>query len=67
MWSWLDANKEWLFQGLGVLILGAIIQFFRKRRASTKQVIRSGKNSTNIQAGRDISIVDNKKSNVEQD
>lgn len=46
---------EILFGGLGTAILGYI--FFKKRKEHQSiQKQKSGKNSTNIQAGRDIEI-----------
>lgn len=50
-------NKEWIFGGIGVVVLGGIIklilQFF-KRRDRQFQVTTGG--STAIQAGRDVNI-----------
>ncbi len=56
--DWLVENKEWLFSGIGVAIGAAVIgRFFRtryKKDSNVTQVQRSkGKNSPNIQSGRD--------------
>lgn len=48
--DWLIANKEWVFSGIGVMLLGLFIG----RSAWQRQ--RSGDNSTNNQAGRDINV-----------
>lgn len=54
---WVIDNKQWLFSGVGLAVVvwvGRLI--FKKRSASTTQNIRSGDNSTNIQAGGDINV-----------
>lgn len=66
---WVIDNKEWLFSGVGVVVvvwIGRLI--FKKRYTSSTQTIRSGDSSTNVQAGRDVSIGTKKKGNdVEQE
>jgi hypothetical protein len=53
--EWFLNNKEWIFSGIGVFLLGLIINIvFRKK--SIKQIQKSGKNSKNYQAGGDINI-----------
>lgn len=55
--SWIIRNKEWLFSGVGVVVvawIGRII--YKGRQAAPTQNIRSGSNSTNIQVGRDVNI-----------
>ena len=55
--SWLLDNKQWLFSGVGVGIFGLLGRLFYKQRQNTSfQKIRSGNNSTNLQAGRDINL-----------
>ena len=55
--NWIITNKEWLFSGIGgAVIVGIISIILTKRQSSCSQSIRSGKNSTNYQAGRDIRI-----------
>lgn len=65
MWSWLNENREWLFQGAAVLIPIAIISGIwavarSRRQESTQRKVRqqqrSGSKSTNIQAAGDVSI-----------
>ncbi len=52
------ANKEWLFSGIGVMVLALVGRFFiMKRSASLTQTIHSGNSSSNIQVGRDAHIV----------
>jgi hypothetical protein len=51
--AWLYENKEWVFGGIGAAIITAIIH-----RRSQSQRQRSGDKSTNIQAGRDVNMVD---------
>jgi plastocyanin domain-containing protein len=53
--EWIIKNKDWIFSGIGVFILGLIINWFRKGK-SNSQTQKSGSNSTNFQSGRDINI-----------
>jgi hypothetical protein len=55
------SNKEWIFSGVGVVIAGLILGVFIKKKAGSYQAIKSGNNSKNIQAGRDIHIGDDRK------
>jgi hypothetical protein len=62
VFDWLIQNEQWLFSGIGVAIvswIGALI--FKRNNSSSSQTIRSGNNSTNLQAGRDVNIGSNKK------
>jgi len=62
--AWVIDNKEWLFSGVGVVVVvwvGRLI--FKKTFASSTQTIRSGDSSTNVQAGRDVNIATKKKGN----
>lgn len=60
--SWLFNNKEWLFSGLGLMIIAWIGRLFYKQPQTTSsQHIRSGDSSTNVQAGRDVNIGTKKK------
>lgn len=55
--NWISNNKEWIFSGAGIAIIGLIGRFIYKgTQASSSQNIKSGKNSTNIQVGRDMNI-----------
>ena len=59
---------EVLFSGAGVVIIGWLGRLiFKKTRTSSTQTIRSGDNSTNVQAGRDVSIGTKKGNDVEED
>jgi hypothetical protein len=53
--KWIIDNKEWVFSGIGVAILGWL--FFR---SSNKQVQKGGNNSKNIQVGGNLNINENK-------
>ena len=55
MWSWLNANKEWVFSGVGVAILTGVAAVLLKKR-SLSQNQQSGNNSMNIQAGGNINL-----------
>jgi len=56
--EWIIQNKEWLFSGIGVLvistILGTIIRI--KSGEKTHQNIQSGNNSNNVQAGKNVNV-----------
>lgn len=56
--EWINENKEWIFSGVGVIVISAIINaiFKGKKRKRLTQNQNSGKNSTNIQAGGDIKL-----------
>lgn len=62
--AWVIDNQQWLFSGAGLVVLAWIGRFiFKKRYASSTQIIRSGDVSTNVQAGRDVSVGTKKKAN----
>lgn len=54
--QWILDNKEWLFSGIGVLIISVFLGFIFRKKTDIKQTQKSGKNSTNYQSGRDINI-----------
>lgn len=68
LWAWVIKNKEWLFSGIGVVVIGWVVQlFFKKSNASSTQTIRSGDGSFNVQGGRDVNVgTKNMKNDVEQ-
>ena len=54
--DWLDANKQWIFSGIGVAIIAFIIRLIFNRRQTKKQIQQSGDNSINIQVGDNLNI-----------
>lgn len=54
MLDWLIQNKEWLFSGLGVVVLSTVVGFLFKNKGN--QQIKAGDKSTNIQGGRDVKV-----------
>ncbi len=56
MVDWIGKNVTWIFSGVGVAIIGAILSllFKRRRTESSKQEQTSGDNSTNVQVGGDV-------------
>ncbi|MFI3120721.1 MAG: hypothetical protein QX203_12170 [Methylococcaceae bacterium] len=53
--EWFSNNYTWVFSGAGIFVLGGIIAFFKRTRSDgITQKQRSGNNSTNIQAGRNV-------------
>lgn len=62
--AWVIDNKEWLFSGVGLVVVVCLVRLiFKKKYASSTQTIRSGDSSTNVQAGRDVTIGTKKKGN----
>lgn len=68
LWAWAFKNKEWLFSGIGVVVIGWVGQLiFKKSNDSSTQNIRSGAGSINVQGGRDVTVgTKNMKNDVEQ-
>jgi hypothetical protein len=65
--QWLNDNREWVFSGIGVLVISVIMSsiwylLFKKKASGRSQNARAGNNSTIFQAGRDI----NKKTNTKR-
>lgn len=61
MIDWITKNYQWIFSGIGVLIVSFLITFLFKSKSKGKQSIQkqqSGKNSVNIQSTKDIKIKD---------
>ena len=44
--EWIFSNKEWIFSGIGVLILTLLINFFIKKNTKNKQTIIGGHGNT---------------------
>ena len=50
--EFISSNLEWIFSGIGVSILGLLINVFRKRRSNKRiQIKTSGKQSPGIVKG----------------
>ncbi|MBU5617194.1 hypothetical protein KPY62_08855 [Psychrobacter sp. TAE2020] len=60
--TWIIDNKEWLFSGAALGVIGLLIRLFKKSSPSSvnEQVQRGGHNSTNIQVGGSLNIRDKK-------
>lgn len=56
--EWIIENKEWLFSGLGLSIVGIIGYFLKRNKENNKnsQTITSGDDSTNIQGGKNVKV-----------
>lgn len=54
--DWFTSNKEWVFSGIGAVIIATIIAWFLRRSSSKKQIQKSGNNSINIQVGDNLNI-----------
>ena len=66
--QWIMVNKEWVFSGIGVLLVSVLVtivlNYRRKPKKNRKiltnhQIQKSGKNSNNYQAQGDINIGSN--------
>lgn len=53
---WLLENKEWIFSGIGVFAISAIVAIFVHKKGSIIQNQKSGNNSKNIQANGNVTI-----------
>lgn len=53
--DWIVDNTEWIFSGIGVFIIGLFITYII-RNNEPKQYQKSGKNSINIQSGKNVRI-----------
>lgn len=65
MIHWINDNKEWIFSGIGVVIVGGIgkLIFDRKKDSTDKgntYMQHSGDNSTNVQ-GNNVNYYNNQK------
>lgn len=54
--NWVNSNKEWLFSGIGVAVIVALISLFVKHPRSKKQIQKSGNDSVNIQVGDNLNL-----------
>ena len=54
-------NKEWIFSGVGVSVVVVVAGFFFRKKSGINQSLKSGTNSTNIQAGQDVHINNDRK------
>lgn len=56
--DWIINNKEWLFSGIGVVVLGGIAALIRRRKSTSTplQKQKSGHHSSSVQIGGDINI-----------
>lgn len=60
----LESNKEWLFSGLGITILGCLVCITRtifhwlhkQNNTEPKQIQVTGDNSVNLQAGGNLTV-----------
>lgn len=53
--DWILNNKEWLFSGIGLSVLGIIGYMFKKQKNNVQKQ-KSKHSSTQIQGGRDVSV-----------
>ena len=56
--NWIIENKEWLFSGAAIVVIGLVVRFFKGSSATSvnNQVQKGGHNSTNIQVGGGLNI-----------
>ncbi|MBJ6977164.1 MULTISPECIES: hypothetical protein [Vibrio] len=55
--DWLIENKEWVFSGVGVLVMSIIFSYFLKtyKTNGIKQSITSGNSALNVQ-GKNVTV-----------
>ncbi|WP_368223915.1 hypothetical protein [Aeromonas sp. s4] len=56
MLDWIITNKEWLFSGIGGVIITILVGVFMRSGNQLKQSQKSGDNSNNYQAGTSITV-----------
>ena len=54
--QWIIDNKDWIFSGAGIFIISIVVGVIVKNKSSSKQIQKSGSNSANYQAGKNINI-----------
>lgn len=58
--DWLNDNKEWLFSGIGVAALTAVVRAWQAKRtkpgSAKVQSQRAGRNSKNTQIGGNVTF-----------
>jgi len=56
--DWIIENKDWLFSGVAIVAIGAIVRWFKGNNSTptNKQVQKGGDSSTNIQVGGSLNI-----------
>ncbi|KON69631.1 hypothetical protein AKG34_13320 [Peribacillus butanolivorans] len=61
--EWLIQNREWVFSGIGIVVISAVARLFFKNKSSEKisQTIQSGDGSTNIQGVNNVSVSNGEK------
>jgi hypothetical protein len=62
--KWISENKEWLFSGIGVAILGLLFAIFRKRFGRRSESVSGSKEPNTILEPRSESASNLKESNV---
>ena len=58
LFEWILYNKEWVFSGIGVAVLGGIAAIIRRKKLtiSSSQKQKSGRHSNNVQIGGGVQI-----------
>lgn len=56
MLDWIVKNVEWVFSGIGVLVISVIGGMVFKKEKNANQNISSGDNSTNIQGSKNVNV-----------
>ena len=54
--QWLIESKEWLFSGIGVLLISIIFTFLKRKKDHITQSIKDSDRNVNIQAGDNTNI-----------
>ncbi|HEY8889059.1 MAG TPA: hypothetical protein VIM70_02205 [Clostridium sp.] len=63
--KWILENANWIFSGIGVLVVSVVVGLFFKNKANRNitQSIKSGDNSINAQGVKNVTVTIGKKTN----
>ena len=64
--NWILENKEWIFSGAGIVLIGLVYNFFFKHKKETKELIFNNNINVEYQGNKDNKPV-NLKSDINQD
>ena len=54
--NWIIENKEWLFSGISIIIIGSVIKYFSKNKEKNITILTENKNENNNENKVDVNI-----------
>jgi hypothetical protein len=54
--DWILENKEWLFSGVGIVMISSVLGIIFKSKKSPNQNIEAGNGSNNVQGGKNVTV-----------